>query len=358
MTRRVGVLPLVIVLGGALSSGCISSGADKAPVADDWPRHSGEGTSRVVTRGDRPSLPRDWRLREPPPAETGVEQAGYPRSPREPAGPAGDAEPQATAEVRPAPRKGPPAEDAPETLPDFEIKTKPEDPLVAALRCYLDKRPAEAVEHLKACDKTGQEALLCLLPLAVRLSEGSLDRARPDEMAEMVDGLHGVETSLQRRAALRIENMCFCRQVRGFGDYDPIPAGQAAFEAGSGGQAGDMIQVYAEVRNFSSEAQDPFQVTRLASRAEIQDYDHKKVKAIDFGVYTDRRRSPRQDYFILYSFRVPPDLPPGHYVLWIFVQDALGPAGRPSAQKSLDFRVVAGGSARGSRGEPGGLAAR
>jgi hypothetical protein len=358
MTRRVGLLPLAILLGGALSSGCLSTGGDKSAVADDGPRRTGDGPPRVGARGERPSLPGDWRLREPPPAEAGIRQVIYPDDPQEPTPPRGPA-PQATVEVQAAPRKRPRDEPPPEALPDFEIKAKPEEPLVAALRCYLDKRPAEAVEHLKACDRADQEALLCLLPLAVRLSEGSLERARPEEMAEMVDGLRGVETSLEKRAALRIEKMRFCRQVRAFGDYEPIESGQAAFEAGSNGQAGELMQVYVEVRNFASEAQGPFQVTRLASRAEIRDYAHgKTVKRINFDAYTDRCRSPRQDYFIRYSFRVPADLPPGPYVLWIFVEDVLARPARPAAEKSLDFRVVASGSPHGSRGEPGGLAAR
>jgi hypothetical protein len=358
MTRRVGVLPLLIVLGGVLSSGCVSTGTDKGTVADDRPHPSGEGTSRVAAQRDRPSLPRDWRLREPPPAEVGIKQVLHQDGQRESPGAPADPGRETAVEARPASRKGPAPEESSDALPDFEIKTKPEEPLVAALRCYLDKRPAEAVEHIQACDKANQEALLCLLPLAVRLSEGSLHRARPDEMAEMVDGLRGVEASLQKRAALRIEKMRFCRQVRAFGDYEPIEPGQAAFEAGSGGQDGELIQVYVEVRNFASEAQGPFQVTRLASSAEIRDYAHKTVKRVDFDVYTDRCRSPRQDYFIRYSFRVPRDLPPGPYTLWISVKDDLAQPARPPAEKSLDFRVIAGGSARGSRGEPGGLAAR
>jgi hypothetical protein len=359
MTRRVGVLPLAIVLGGVLSSGCLSSGTDKPSVADDGPRRTTGGSSQVAAPGDRPSLPRNWRLREPPPADAVIRQVTYPDEPAEPAPAPRSAAREAAVEVRTAPRKGPPDDPSPGPLPDFEIKTKPEEPLVAALRCYLDRRPAEAVELLKACDRADQEALLCLLPLAVRLSEGSLDRARPEEMAEMVDGLRGVETSLEKRAALEIQHLCFCRQVRAFGDYEPIADGQAAFEAGGGGQPGELIQVYAEVRNFASEAQGPFQVTRLASWAEVRDYAHgKTVKRVDFDVYTDRCRSPRQDYFIRYSFRVPPDLPPGPYTLWIFVKDVLAQPARPPAGKSLDFRVIASGPTRGSRGESGGLAAR
>jgi hypothetical protein len=359
MTRRVGFLQLAILLTGALSPGCITPGGDKTATADEGPRR-GDGASRVVARADRPSLPRDWKLREPPPADQGIQRVTYPDDPLEPTPPRRGPAPQATVEVQAAPRKAPPDEPPPEALdPAFEIKAKPEEPLVAALRCYLDKRPAEAVEHLKACDRADQEALLCLLPLAVRLSEGSLERARPDEMAAMVDGLRGVETSLEKRAALRIEKMCFCRQARAFGDYEPIPDGQAAFESGSGGQAGELIQVYAEVRNFASAAQGPFQVIRLTGHAEIRDYAHgKTVKRIDFDPCCDRCRSPRQDYFIRSTFRVPADLPPGPYVLWIFVEDALAQPARPAAQRSLDFRVVAGGSPHGSRGESGGVASR
>lgn len=343
MTRRVEFLPLTIALGAALSSGCLTSGPEAAIRIPDWPRPA-EPAPRVASAGPRPGLPPDWKIPEAGRPDMNIGQVTYREAVR-------DRENGAPA--RPAAAK------PPEDLPQFEIKARAEEPLVSALRCVLDKRPAEAVEYLQGYDRANQEALLCLLPLAARLGEGGLDRAPPQEVAELLDGLHSLELPLARRAPVRIEKMCFCRWIRAFGDYEPLADGQAAFEAGSDGQLGGLVQVYAEVRNFTSEEQRPLHVTRLASWGEIRDYAHGQVVArIDFPNKEDRSLSPRQDYFINYRFRVPASLPPGPYTLWIYVKDALADPGRPPARRSLDFRVVAGGTARGPRAEPGGVAAR
>jgi hypothetical protein len=321
----------------------------------DWPRPIANAPTKVASARPQPSLPSDSFLREPPRADASVRQAIYPEAVREHDAPVRPASrpPEGTAGPSQA------AAEPPGELPQFEIRAKTEEPLVAALRCFLDKHPAEAVDYLKGCDKTNQEALLCLLPLAAHLSEGSLDSARPQEAAERLAELHGLEVRLRRGAPLRVEKMCFCRWIEAFGRYEPLADGQAVFDAGCNDQLGDLVQVYAEVRNFASEDQGPVHVTRLVSWAEIRDYAQgKTVARIDFDNREDRSRSPRQDYFINYRFRVPAHLPPGPYTLWIYVKDALAQPTRPPAQRSLDFRVVAAGSARGSRGEPAGLAAR
>jgi hypothetical protein len=301
-------------------------------------------------------------IREKAQTDPGIRQAIYPEETiREQAPPVPAAGPKAgnTATTAASPRKAPAGNEPPVPLPEFVIQTKPEEPLVAALRCFLDKRPAEAVDHLTACDKGNQEALLCLLPLAVRLSEGHLDQVGPQETGALLDELHSLELPLLRHAPLRIEKMCFCRSVNAFGLYEPLADGQAVFEAGSNGQSGGVIQVYAEVRNFTSASQGPYHVTRLVSWGEIRDYAHNKAVArIEFENRVDESRSSRHDYFIKYIFRVPKDLPPGPYTLWICIQDALAQPARPPEKRSLDFRVIASGAARGSRGEPGGLAGR
>src|SRR5690349_19858133 len=112
MTRRVGLLPLAILLTGALAPGCITPGGDKTATADEGPRR-GDGPSRIVARADRPSLPRDWKLREPPPAEQGIQRVTYRDDPLEPTPPRRGPAPQATVEVQAAPRKAPPDEPPP-----------------------------------------------------------------------------------------------------------------------------------------------------------------------------------------------------------------------------------------------------
>jgi hypothetical protein len=233
------------------------------------------------------------------------------------------------------------------------VDLKPEEPLVEALRCFLNKRPAEAVELLRHYDKANQEALLALLPLAVRLTEGNLDKASPEELAAAVEQLQSLTLAFGRRAAMRIDKLCFCREIRRFGVYEPLPDACPAFRAPTDGRRGELIRVYAEVRNFSSEAQPPYYVTQLASTVRIypQGKQGEPVWWYDFHVQPDRSRTRRQDYFINYEFCVPSNLPPGHYTLWIEVKDKLSQPPR-TARRSLDFQVTAGGTVRGPHGEP------
>jgi hypothetical protein len=215
-----------------------------------------------------------------------------------------------------------------------------EEPLVQALRCFLNKQPAEAVELLRQYDKANQEALLALLPLAVRLTEGDLKTVSPQELNATLDQLQTLTQPLARRAALRIDKLCFCREIQRFGVYDPLPDACPAFRAGGDGRRGERIRVYAEVRNFASKPDSPYYVTELASKVEIFRQGTKdKSWSWDSSVQPDRSRTPRHDYFINYEFCVPNNLPPGHYTLWIQVEDKLSPR---SARRSLDFQVIAG----------------
>jgi hypothetical protein len=335
------MLTLAVVLGAVPLGGCASLFGGRAE--DEGPRPAREAAPRPGWQGSRPGLPTDWPIQDEP-AEPAIKQVRFPEGPREPPPEPVKAE---------APKSSPKPAEPPAEMPALEIHPRPEEPLLAAMRCYLEKHPAEALDHLKGYDRANQEALLLLLPLAARLSECSLDQVGPQEMAALADQQHALATLLQRRVPLRIDRMCFCRTINGFGRYEPLPEGEAAFQAGSPSQAGELVEVYAEVSNFTSRAEGPYCVTRLASWGEILDYEGKKVCSLDFKTKTDTSRSPRQDYLISYSFGVPPDLPPGHYTLWIYVKDELAQSSRPPARRSLDFRVIASGAARGSRGEPG-----
>jgi hypothetical protein len=191
--------------------------------------------------------------------------------------------------------------------------------------------------------------LLCLLPLMTRLVEVRAEQAEPKEAAAWVEDLHSLEGRLQRLAPLRIEKMCFCQSIKQFGGYVPLPETPPVFRASSKVAQGDLIQVYAEVRNFTSKREGQEIVTQLASWGEVYDYQGNKVEVdppLEFGSKPDRSRSPRQDYFINYRFSVPRGLGDGPYTLRIYVKDLLAPKDRPPAQRSLEFRVAANVAAR------------
>jgi hypothetical protein len=233
----------------------------------------------------------------------------------------------------------------------------PDPPLVAALRALMEKRPAEALDLLKGYDKASQELLLCLLPLAARLTEGGLQQPNPGEMAAVLEQLRALERPLAERAALGIDKMCLCRKIDSYGVYQKVPD-DWAYATGVGDQPGELVQVYVELRNFASKQQGNSYETCLASSLEIRDYRGTLVWRRDFQAQPDHSHSPRHDYFINYRFAVPPHVPPGSYVLWIQVKDLTGQPGKDApayrtARRSLDFRVHGTGTGRGSWGEPG-----
>lgn len=263
----------------------------------------------------------------PPPApapEAVVAQTGH----KEPPPP----EPQPPPPPEPPPRlppPEPPAQPAPLTPRPPE-----EPPLVAALRCFLDRRPDDALKFLQRYDKVNQELFLCLLPLLARLAEDNLDREDPQEVAQVVEQLENLLLPLRPRAALTINQICFCRRIEKFGTYEPLPRDHVF-------RPGERVQVYVELRNFSSQFVDPFYVTRLKSSLEIHDYNGAMVWRQDCPedrTRADQSRTPRQDYFHNYQITLP-QIPQGPYTLWVKVVD-VGRIPHRETKRSLDFRVT------------------
>lgn len=230
--------------------------------------------------------------------------------------------------VQPA-RLVPPNEPGP--LPE---KSRPpeEPPLLAALRCYLDGRPAEAVVLLERYDKANLEILLTVLPLSSQLTRKSLAKANPQEIAAVLAQLQSLMVPLRTRAPLVIEKLCFCRHIRRFGDYEPLPA-EHPF------RPGEHVELYVELQNFTSELRGGQYVTRLASTVEIHDFQGRCVWRQEFKdrEEPDTSRTPRHDFFASCLFALPVELRPASYTLWITVTDE--PTGR-AMSKSLDFRVT------------------
>jgi hypothetical protein len=231
---------------------------------------------------------------------------------------------------------------APEELEVVQVasrlpKAADEPPVVGALRSLLEKRPEEAMNRLELYDKSNQELLLFFLPLIVRLTEGGLQQASPQDMAVLVEELNSLMGPMRSRAALLIENMCFCKRIETFGVYEPLPCSYEFHPS-------DRAQVYLELRNFTSrkgknDAGETRQIIDLKSTAEIRDFAGRTVwKAAFERQKPDQSRTPRQDYFDNYCFFVP-DLPPGAYSLWIQVEDR-GTRPTRTAGRSLDFRIT------------------
>jgi hypothetical protein len=220
-------------------------------------------------------------------------------------------------------------------------------PPVQALRCLMEKRsPEEARALLNACDPADREVLCDLLRVAARLGNPEAPRASPAELAGMVEQIEALARCLRPRAALVLDKLCFCRprSIDTFGVYEPVEDGHA-FRAAGPGRPGEHVQVYAEVRNFTSRPVGDHFETRLRGKVTIEDAPGHEVVGFTLRC-TDRSRTPRQDFFVNLHFDVPPRLPPGSYTLWVEVADETpAPEGKPrparAARRSLDFRVAA-----------------
>jgi hypothetical protein len=275
------------------------------------------------------------------PAATPFASTGSPYHPIvHPSAPAGQSEfagtkpPEATVPDPPAPpATAPPAVATPHSVA-APPPAKPAEgpPLIEALRCLLQKRNTEARQWLERFEAPNRELLSGLLVLAVRLSEEHVQQANPQDVAAIIKEMDDMQEPLRLHAALTISKMRFCKWIEKYGDYDPLPESHAF-------RAGELVQVYVELRNFTCARQGPAYLTRLASTLEIRDANGKIVWRHDCNDRDrpERSHTPLRDYFRNYGFYVPETIPPGLYTLRLQVTDI--PTGRV-ARSSLDFRIT------------------
>lgn len=240
----------------------------------------------------------------------------------------------------------PPTEDEPPATPaKAEEALRPrylpasftaEPPVVAALRCFMDRRPDAALEQLARYDAENQDILLHLLPLTARMAEGPISQADPQELAAVIDQMQGVIMALRPRAALVMDKVCFCRQVRKFGVYESLGE-KPSF------RRGELVEMYCEVRNIACErttgAQGEYR-THLQNSLEIREI-RDPVRGFRIQRETkkaDLCHTPQHDYYLHYSFAIRDDMKPGPYVLTVEVVDV--PTGRKINRK-LEFVVRA-----------------
>jgi hypothetical protein len=218
-----------------------------------------------------------------------------------------------------------------------------ETTLVRAMKAFQANRPDEAVDLLKRLDPANQEVILFLMPLMVRLGEGNLSTMSPDELAMLIERLQTATGMLKSKASLRIDRALFCRGVRKFADVDP-------YEPRHEFRPGDMVFLYAELKNFTCEPvlhsgppnsgaprSKGFGI-RLGASLELRDARNGLVWRTDLAK-NDFAQTPPQDYYHTYRFCVPDKLPPGTYTLWLTVTDK--PTNR-SIRKSIEMRISQG----------------
>ena len=211
--------------------------------------------------------------------------------------------------------------------------------LLQAIKAFQNNRPQEALDCLKTLDSTNQELLMYLMPLMVRLSDGKNASLPPEELAMLVDRLQTASGMLKSKASLQMDRVCFCRGVRKFADLDQYPAGHEF-------HPGDMVFLYAELKNFTCEpvttqpaagynAQTRGCNVRLTTTLELRDAKQNLIWRTDLNK-TDHSLTPPQDYYHTYRFCIPEKLPAGTYTLWVNILDK--PSGR-AVRKPVEMRV-------------------
>jgi hypothetical protein len=233
-----------------------------------------------------------------------------------------------------------------ETAPVPPAKEDP--PLLAALRCALEKHPEEALALLQQYDPKDRDLLAALLSLTAGLGDGELSKLPPRQVERALEQLYGLTQNLRQRAPLSLGTVCFCHRIENFGQFVPMP-GHYEFQAGESGRPGERVQVYAEVRNFRSVLHDGQYETHLLSSLAVHDERGQEVVLIKNLPCIDRSQTPRQDYFLNFQFHVFPKLPSGFYTLWVTVKDVTPtrpgqPSGPRISRRSLDFRVCPPGT--------------
>lgn len=210
-----------------------------------------------------------------------------------------------------------------------------EPPLLTAMRCFLNKHPTEALRWLKRYDEPNQDLLLRMMPLMARLAIRDMTRDDAEKAVQIMEELNNL-TGIPVNGDLVISKLCLCKHIKTFGDYEPFPEDHAF-------QPHDLLWIYAEVRNFTSDRRDLgngeiVYETRLKTIARITNSagTHEWPLSFDRRYGPDRSRTLRHDYWDNLSFNVP-DLPPGAYTLWLKVVDE--PTSRVK-ERSIDFQVV------------------
>jgi hypothetical protein len=247
--------------------------------------------------------------------------------------------------VEPGPK---PVVEPPMVLPTLPPETRgPEakggkhSALALALQCMLDDEHQEALQHLQGYDQETQEFFLRILPTLTVFAKKRLDQLTPTEVAVLNDQLHNLMVTLRPRSELVIDKMCYCESVKSFGVFAPLQDGHP-FLVALKDRPGELVQLYVELKNFSSELRDGRYETKLSSSIEIRDARNEKVWSYTYDDSKQPRRSLSRpsDYFIPYSFCVPQELPEGTYRLMVQIVDETMPDHRV-ARKELPFRVAA-----------------
>jgi len=210
-------------------------------------------------------------------------------------------------------------------------------PAVLAFKQILENKPEEASKTLKNGPAPNPEMVEFLLSAAGLILKNDVLNSK--EASQALDMVGKAQEKLRKQAALNLENLQFCKDIHGFGSFDPLTS-SPGFQQGKGTQPGEKIMVYVEVENVHCSKDNGVYESMLSSNLEIHD-SNGKILNMAFPPRIDRSRAQRSDYHLTFQFRVPPKLQPGFYTLWVSVEETAISGQVPrSCKKSIDFKVI------------------
>ncbi len=147
-----------------------------------------------------------------------------------------------------------------------------------------------------------------------------LDEKGPADLRTRVDAAvrHQTEASAKLRSMgnLQVRNFVACREVYGYGAYEPTPDSRYA--------PGDQVILYAELDNYRSDATSEGYRTTFDSSYRLVNQAGEEVATGDFPVVDDLCLTLRRDFHIQYAVTLPATAAPGDYRLELSVTDRLG----------------------------------
>ncbi len=130
--------------------------------------------------------------------------------------------------------------------------------------------------------------------------------------------------------SLSIADLRLCRQVTGFGQYEPAMPSDI--------RTGRELMLYWEVEGFQTVQENDLYRTLLASELEIlPEQGESPLWSRAFNDPEDLCRRPRRDYFVNYRLTIPNSLSPGKYRLRLRLQDRQS---SQTAERELSFELA------------------
>jgi len=142
------------------------------------------------------------------------------------------------------------------------------------------------------------------------------NKRQPDDRRRAAGSLMHLDQArakLSELATLEIRKLAFVDSVEGYGSYELHEATKF--------RPGDVVTLYAEIENFSSEPTKEGYRTRLGTSYEVVDKNGKRVDSAQFPEVEDLCQNPRRDFHMTYTITLPTRIYAEHYEIRLIITD-------------------------------------